>query len=385
MHKIVFAIFPFMLFAFVFAACTPKPIEPEVLFVSESQVEELVSQGELLTINDFLDRFMTEEGNYQGDSTHYRSRSTDTKLNGKYLFAIDTINERTRPVYIRGRITTDDIAGNFYKSICIQQVVNGLQQALRISVDAGSIGGLFQMGQEILIRVDGLSIGRYANQPQLCVPSYNNNIYAQNYTQKIGWAPGRIPMAMFKEHTWLIGTPDRSKLHYDEYNDVSVITSHISLANDIEAGRYMDACLIRIKGVHFTGQYSNNGDVLNCTTGNPSADGNANVFAPTTNNVNYPQGRVIEDSYGNTFISSTSEYAKYARFYLPGANSTGCTSCAEYVGDIEGILGLYLDNAQNTGKYGIEWDDWSITARSLDDIHLANAQGQLWPRIEYGE
>ena len=38
------------------------------------------------------------------------------------------------PVYIRGRVTTDDYAGNFYKAMCIQQIVDGKQQALRLSV-----------------------------------------------------------------------------------------------------------------------------------------------------------------------------------------------------------------------------------------------------------
>ena len=84
-------------------------------------------------------------------------------------------------IYIRGRIVTDDQGGNFYKTIVIQEIVNGKQQALRLSVDASSAGGAYLLGQEIMIHVNGLGIGKYANEPQLCVPSYNNNLNANAY------------------------------------------------------------------------------------------------------------------------------------------------------------------------------------------------------------
>jgi hypothetical protein len=191
-------------------ACTPDAVDSSKLFLSEQQAEEIITQGTLLTLQQFKDSFMTEKGNYLSDTTLYRTRAT--KDGKTYLFSIDTIAKRETPIYIRGRVTTDDQGGNFYKSLCIQQIVDGKQQALRISVDAGSASGLYPLGQELLIRVDGLAIGRYANQPQLCLPSYNNNIYANNAEQKIGWAAGRIPMAVFKEHTKCIGKPDVEEL-----------------------------------------------------------------------------------------------------------------------------------------------------------------------------
>ena len=201
------------------ASCTPSAIDDNQLFLTEDQADELISQGTLLTLQQFKDSFMTEKGNYLSDTTLYRTRATKDGKN--YLFSIDTIPTSDKPIYIRGRVTTDDYAGNFYKAMCIQQIVDGEQQALRLSIDAGSVGGLYQLGQEILIRVDGLAIGRYANQPQLCLPSYNNNIYANNAEQKIGWAPGRVPLAIFRARTQCIGKPDVSQLVYDEYESRS--------------------------------------------------------------------------------------------------------------------------------------------------------------------
>jgi hypothetical protein len=374
------------------AACTPPDVDQTKLFLTEDQAQALIDQGTLLDLNQLKDiscGYMSEEGNYCLPEL-YRERS---KAGSYYLFSIDTIPANDEnPLYIRGRITTDDYAGNFYKTLCIQQVfVNGsdtTQQALRLSVDLGSANGMYQIGQEILIRIDGLAIGRYANQPQLCLPSYNNNIYANNAEQKIGWAPGRIPIAIFRARTTCINKPDVSKLVYDEY-EIKEFTKVLN----IQETRKWDAKLVRIKNVHYTGEYyESNGTVSKCSTGNPEDDGNANVFAPTTNNIGYPQGRIIADSKGNKTVISSSEYAKFAYFYLPGADKNGIANCPKYVGDVVGILGYYSDNA----RYDPASDDWAISIRSLDDLQLyhdANGNNltdddertaeNLWPRIEY--
>ena len=358
----------------LFAACTPN--EPTKLYISDAEADAIIEEGRCLTIEEFKATYMTEEGNYLSDTTLYRERS---KAGNYYLFSIDTIPVSEKPIYIRGRVTTDDYAGNFYKTLCIQQMVNGKQQAIRLSVDAGSIGGLYQLGQEILIRVDGLAIGRYANQPQLCLPSYNNNIYANKAEEKVGWAAGRIPFAIFKARTQCIGTPDQSKLYYDTLQ----ITDFNHITGLVEA-REWDAKLVCIQDVHFTGQYDNNGTPTNCTTGDPETDGNANVFAPTTENMNYPQSRVIMDAQDNWTLVSTSEYAKYAHFYLPANN---------YWGDVVGILGFYYDNGLKYSQYPPEASDWSISIRSVDDLQLYDgdehwlydAEGNYKPGYEYSK
>ena len=356
----------------VFTACTPPAVEAEELFLTEEQAQDMIAEGTILTLQEFKDTYMTEKGNYLSDTSLYRTRATKDGVN--YLFSIDTISKSEKPIYIRGRITTDDQGGNFYKSLCIQQIVDGKQQALRLSVDLGSANGLYQIGQEILIRVDGLAIGRYANQPQLCMPSYNNNIYANNAEQKIGWAPGRIPAAIFKARTYCIGLPDMNKLVYDELN----IKDFTSILN-LQEARNWDAKLVRIKNVHYTGYYFTTSGTAKCTTGDPEDDTNANVFAPTTTNIGYPQTRIIEDAAGNKTGISSSEYAKFAHFYLPGADQNGIDNCKNYVGDVEGILGFYNDNA----KYDPAYDDWSITIRNLDDLKLYDADGKIWPKVEY--
>ena len=358
------------LVALCVVACTPPDVDQTKLFLTEDQAQALIDQGTLLDLNQLKDTsygYMSEEGNYCLPEL-YRERS---KAGSYYLFSIDTIPANDEnPLYIRGRITTDDYAGNFYKTLCIQQMKEGKQQALRLSVDLGSANGMYQIGQEILIRVDGLAIGRYANQPQLCLPSYNNNTHANKAEEKVGWAAGRIPAAIFKARTHCIGMPDQSKLYYEtleitDYNDIL----------DLVEARSWDAKLVCIKNVHFTGQYYNNGTPAKCTTGDPETDQNANVFAPTTNNLNFPQARVFYDENNHHSAVSTSEYAKYAHFYLPAD---------KYKGDVVGILGFYYDNGLKYSQYPPAADDWSISIRSVDDLRLYDGD-EHWLYDENGD
>ncbi len=368
--------------------------EPSIQYITEEKINTIVSEnnGKLLDLND-LKRppYMTEKGNYC-DPALYRLRASgkghtyDPYLDTIWLFAIDTLPVG-QPLYIRGRVITDDFMGNFYKTLVIQQIDKfNHQQALRISVDASSIGGMYPLGQELLIRVDGLAIGRYANQPQLCVPSYNNNIYANKAEEKVGWAPGRIPLSMFKKRVTLIGLPEAPRA------DTITISSFVNELNQVN-NRLEDGKLICIKDAYYTGQYVEYGEPKDCTTNDPDNFDNgssANVFAPNTGNMGYPQSRIISDGVAQTLVSS-SEYARFSHTYLPGADKSGIVNCKNYKGNITGILSYFRDN--NIAKFNKgednnapSWDNWSIDIRSLDDIELYlngdRSQG-LWPRVEY--
>ena len=83
------------------AACTPNAVDSSKLFLSEEQAQEILSQGTLLTLQQFKDSFMTEKGNYLSDTTLYRTRAT--KDGKTYLFSIDTIAKRETPIYTRAR------------------------------------------------------------------------------------------------------------------------------------------------------------------------------------------------------------------------------------------------------------------------------------------
>ncbi|MBQ2607611.1 MAG: hypothetical protein II588_00170 [Paludibacteraceae bacterium] len=366
------------------SSCEPKALTEDDVFVQEADLDALLyaesPEGyKIFTLEEFLDTFMTEAGNFASDTCPYRERSYDSK-HGLYLYSVDTIPTYGRGIYIRGRVTTDDYAGNFYKSMVIQQVVNGKQQNLRISVDLGSSHGLYQMGQEIVIRCNGLAVGRYANQPQLCVPSYNNNIYAMNASQKVGWCPGRIQGSVFRRNTKMIGAPDRSAIKYDTLTLATLYTEikkkPSSNATDMATVRKMDGRLVVLKDVHFNGKYKD-GDgtkakIVDCVVGHPDTVSGANVFAPSTQNIGYPQSRILEDQGGNTIMCSSSEYAKFAYYYLPGADKTGVTGCANFEGTITGVLGWYLDKAERLASDDLDGYEWSVTPRGIPGFGIAD-------------
>ena len=130
-----------MPFIAIMTSCEPRELTEDDVFVTEAKVAELTADGQIYDLDDFLDQFMTEEGNFHSDTCPYRERSYDA-VHGLYLYSVDTIPTDGPGIYIRGRITTDDYAGNFYKAMVIQQIVNGEQQNLRISVDLGSSAGI---------------------------------------------------------------------------------------------------------------------------------------------------------------------------------------------------------------------------------------------------
>lgn len=365
------------------ASCTPKAVEPEKLYVSEQEANRIIEEegGTLYTLNEFRETYMTKCGvifpvrkrsyTYSGG---YQMDPTDYTKNNLGWFSIDTIPSGGAGIYIRGRVITEDYDGNFYKSMVIQQVVEGKQQTLRISIDASNAGGQYAIGQMLQIRVNGLSIGKYANEPQLCVPTYNDNIYANKAEEKVGWAPGRIPAAIFNQATTRIGEPDKDAILYDEMTLAEIVNG----TESDERYHEMDGKLVRIKNVYFQqatgsgipGMYDNYGTPTGCTDGDPNKDSNSCVFGPTTNNVGFPQGRIINDGTAQSVVS-TSEYAKFAHFKLP---------TADYKGTIEGILGHYTDNGRNAAD---KWD-WSITLRSrYDMIGFTNNEGEAWIMKEY--
>ena len=384
--------------AFSLISCEPKAIEPDSIFKNESEIDAIIqdefgdSEYTIYGLNQFLDTFMTEQGNFWSDTSQYRTRSTNG--NGIYLYTVDTLPTDGKGIYIRGRVTTDDFGGNFYKSLVIQQTKDWTtgadidQENLRISVDLGSAGGMFQLGQEILIRCNGLAVGRYANQPQLCIPTYNNNIYAMSASQKVGWCPGRIPAFRFMAATKMIGMPDQSKLKYDTVTLKKLYTQiaqkpEVTLAG-MDAVRKADGRLVVVKGVHFNGKYNDQGEIATCEYDDPDRkDSKANVFAPTTNNVGYPQNRLLEDGNGRMICCSNSEYCKFAYFFIPGADTTGVSKCAMWEGTVTGILGWYVDNATGT-KAGtlqnLTGYEWSVTPRGIpgigvEDIKMYNDHG----------
>ena len=206
-----------------------------------------------------------------------------------------------------------------------------------------------------------------------------------NASEKVGWCPGRIQGSVFRRATRMIGKPDPSKLQYDVLSLSQLFTEiprkPTADTTGMDKVRKLDGRLVILKNVSFSGKYQDGTNIIDCVVGHPDSIGGANVFAPSTQNIGYPQGRLLCDimesnpaNSSTTIMCSSSEYAKFAYYYLPGANKTGVSGCRDYEGTVTGILGWYLDKASDLRDGKLDGYEWSVTPRGIPGIGIEDIQ-----------
>ena len=217
---------------------------------------------------------------------------------------IDTIGLSANgdSLYIKGRIVSSDESGNIYKALYIQDETG----ALCMSIDRNNLYNEWRVGQEVIMSVSGMYIGKYNGLQQFGQPEY---------TEKFGWEAAFMNYEFFKSHARPNGFPDVSKIDTVDIDLGSLPASGDELIR-------LQGQLVRLRNVHF-----------------PEADG-MTTFSDAEENTN----RTVEDADGNTIIMRNSKYADFQPELLPMGT-----------GDIIGILGFY-------------GEDWQLLLRSTDDL-----------------
>lgn len=217
---------------------------------------------------------------------------------------IDTIglNENGERIIIAGRVVSSDMTGNIYKNLVIQDET----AALTLSINQSGLYNQYRVGQEIVLDVTGMYIGKYSGLQQLGFPDY-----AEGY----GWQATFMPYEFFQMHSELNGLPEPSKVD-------TLVATIGSLPTNPEGLRKWQSQLIRLNNVHFDG-----GGTLSYTDAHKE---NAN--------------RTLIDEEGNTITVRNSGYATFWSQKLPEGN-----------GDVVGILSYF-------GSSG-----WQILLRSTND------------------
>ena len=147
----------------------------------------------------------------------------------------DQINDTVRideGVQIKGVVTGNDIEGNLYNQVTIDDGTGGII----ICVAQGGMFGQLPVGQEILVNVGGLYYGTYRTQPQIGV-AYHNAEKNQNY-------PSRMNRNEWQERFKILGDADPSKAQPEVITDPSILT------NEAEAYK-RSARLVTLVGVEF--------------------------------------------------------------------------------------------------------------------------------------
>lgn len=159
----------------------------------------------------------------------------------------DEINDTVRiadGTQIKGIVTGNDIEGNIYSQISIQDESD--KPGIIISVAQGGLSGQLQIGQEVLINVGGLYYGTYRSQPQLGV-AYHDSSKDQNY-------PSRISRADWQNRFKVIGKPDASKIKVKVFStnpDTSKGELNVADLLDADVAYKYAGCLVTLKGVEF--------------------------------------------------------------------------------------------------------------------------------------
>ncbi len=240
----------------------PAVASPESTWLADSENYQLMS------ISDFKTEYWQDAENYYA--------TVGEAADGKH-------------VLVKGRVISSDASGNIYKSLVIQDETG----ALAMSINANSMNNKYRRGQELVIDVTGMTVGKYAGLQQLGFPEDSESYGAQTTF---------MPYAFFEEHAQMQGRPEPA--------DVDTITVR-SLAEISGGGAatYIkwQSQLVRFNDVYF-------------------ADGGKETFAASKETVN----RTLTLADGGSLTVRTSGYSNFYDDMLPEGHF-----------DIVGILGYH--------------------------------------------
>lgn len=212
-----------------------------------------------------------------------------------YIMPID-LKENGEHYIISGRVISSDATGNVYKSLIIRDET----AALAMSINANSLYNTYQVGQEIVVDLTGMYIGKYNGLQQLGYPQYS---------QAFGWEATFMSYEFFKGHIQLNGLPEPEK-----------VEPILLTGADLQSGTVENLQRLQSQYVRFNDVYFKEGGTATFTN------------APKEN-----QNRDLVLADGTALVVRTSGYASFCSNTLPAGH-----------GDIIGILSYYGTDWQFT-------------------------------------
>lgn len=224
-------------------------------------------------------------------------------------------------VIVHGRVISSDATGNIYKSLVIQDETG----ALAFSVNQTGMNNTYRVGQEVVINLSELGIGKYAGLQQ--VGGYGE----YNGTPQVSF----MDYTLFQSHTELNGFPEpdykviKSGEARPDDGQMYCLEAEIpALPSTPEGQREWQSQLVIFRNVHFEG-----GGELPFSESDATTD------------------RYLIDKNGNSLLVRNSNYSSFRSEILPAGT-----------GDVMGILSYF------NGK-------WQLLLRSSADC-IFDAKGQ---------
>jgi len=188
-----------------------------------------------------------------------------------------SLKQVTEPMQIQGIVVGNDEGGNIYQSLYIQDKTG----AISISISQAGLYGAFNIGQAVLVELNGLYIGGYGEQPQI----------GTTYTNPKN---GNVQTGRMSRYEW--------QKHYKLLNSIEGLTATpIEVTNMSSLNLKDDCCkLITLKSVELT-----------------AANGKA-VYAPSDGSVTLTSNCANREIKGmSNVVLRTSTYADFANAIMP--------------------------------------------------------------------
>jgi hypothetical protein len=297
---------------------------------------------------------------YWNDATNYAD-TIGTLENGEHII-------------IKGRVISSDEASNVFKSLIIQDETG----AMPFSINSYNLYLKYRRGQEIVVDVTGMYIGKYNGYQQIGIPEWYENGSAYEVTFM-------SPM-VFESHIELNGMPDLSKI------DTLVVNSFDQLSSNPDGLRKYQGQIIRFNNVQFQNggvdQFSTyhssgvnealldvNGNSLNVRTSgysnfwnNTLPTGRGDVVAIASYYGTSGWQLVLNDyagcmNFGNPTIAPGTEDNPYTVAEVVNIESQGDTGSGWVTGYIVGTVAPELETV--TSSADIEWTSTPTLANTL--------------------
>ncbi|MDE6345075.1 MAG: hypothetical protein K2L55_00225 [Muribaculaceae bacterium] len=265
--------------------------------------------------------FVIPEATITPNTTILEAKQTFWQNTVNYIDTIRTKDDGSHYI-IHGRVISSDRTGNIYKKLVIQDET----AALAISVNSTGMYTKYAPGQEVVIDLTDMYIGKYNGTQQLGYPLF----YEKNQV----WEATFMPPVMLEAHMQLNGMPNTAELDTISMRNFSELPTDPSLLAGIQSQ------LVRFNNVSFV-------------------EGGKSAF---TDGYKVTTNRLLTDANGQTLTVRTSGYATFRDVMLPEGN-----------GDVVGILDYYSTSDDSDSN------PWQLT--------LIDAQGCMNfgnPTIEPG-
>lgn len=239
--------------------------------------------------------------------------------------------ETKTPYIIKGRVVSTDVSGNIYKALYIQDET----AALTFSINRAAMYEFYHVGQEIVVDLTGLWVGKYNNMLQIGWLDYSTTY---NEDQM-----GRMDFSVFQTHVELNGLPEPEVTYVaptgarpeegiycvvDNLDDIPKLPSDPEFYN-------MQGQLVEFRNVSFV----------------EGGEATFSKYQSSGENQNLTQE-------GNTALLTvrTSGYAMFYNDVLP----TG-------TGTVRGILSYYASDPTSTNQDNT-LNGWQLLLRTIDDV-----------------